>query len=349
MPLAQQPFPLSTIDHPLANQPPMSVLVVDDQAVVRETLSSYLHQLGVKEVRAAASSEEALTLFRTLRPDLVLLDVCMPVNDGYWVAQQIREMDEGGWTPIIFLSALGRDEDLWRGIESGGDDYLIKPVTPLVLFAKLRAMQRLLKMRKRLSNLAEEALQNSKKLHKLVERDGLTGMINRRGFDRLLHQSIRQAKREGLPLTLMLLDIDHFKRYNDALGHLQGDTCLQHVSRLLQEICQRPNDTAARYGGEEFALILPNTPKSGAMTFARACLQMLKSLNLYHPDSPVGPSVTMSGGITTCIPGEHTSIEELVMRADEALYIAKAKGRNQFFSLELQQSTGTPADPVLPS
>jgi diguanylate cyclase (GGDEF)-like protein len=339
MPISLQTQHLPVLDQPLADQPPMSVLVVDDQAIVCETLSSQLRRLGVAQVHSATSWQEALTLYTSHRPDLVFLDVCMPEHDGYWVAQQIRELDEGGWTPIIFLSALDGDEDLWRGIEAGGDDYLVKPVTPLVLYAKLRVMQRLMKMRKRLSDLAEEALQVNKKLHKLVERDGLTGLINRRGFDRLLHQSIRQAKRNGQPLTLMLIDIDHFKRYNDALGHLQGDTCLQHVGRLLREICHRPQDSAARYGGEEFALILPNTPKSGAMTFARACLQMLNSFKLYHPDSPVGPTVTISGGITSGISGEHTTPEELVMRADKALYIAKAKGRNQFFSLEMQASS----------
>lgn len=344
MPIAPSTFTLPLLDDSLAEQPPLSVLVVDSHAASRAALTACLQKLGVEPVLSAASPDEALAMFEKHRPDVVLIDVVMAEHDGYWIAQQMRELDEGGWTPIIFLSAQGTDEDLWRAIEAGGDDYLVKPVTPLLLFAKLRATQRQLKMRRRLSDMASEMQQSNKRLHKLVERDALTGLFNRRGFDRLLQQSIRQAKRDHLPLTLVLIDIDHFKRYNDQLGHLQGDTCLQHVANALQDVCLRPQDSAARYGGEEFALILPNTPKTGAMTLARSCMQLLKSLRLYHPDSPVGPHVTISGGITTCIPGDNTTPEEMVIRADEALYIAKAKGRNQVFSLELKESATLPKE-----
>lgn len=317
-----------------------SVLVVEDQMSVRRALAANLRTAGVSSVLEAANSVQALGLFTSLRPDLVLLDVVLPENDGYWVAQQMRQSETGGsWTPIIFLSSRDSDLDLWRGIESGGDDYLTKPVKPVVLIAKLRAMRRLLDMRRRLIALSDELHTANRKLNAMVERDALTGLVNRRGFDRLLRQEIAAARREGLPLTLMLCDLDYFKGYNDALGHLEGDACLRRVGRLLRKVCVRPRDVASRYGGEEFALILPNTPRSGAMTFARALARMLKVQAIPHPGSPLDGMLTISGGITTCVPDGQTSAESMLMRADEALYAAKAQGRNRFFSFEIQMDT----------
>src|SRR5450830_932807 len=271
---------------PLSYGSPFTVLVVDDQEAIRLALALELKQVGVQTVWQAGSAEEALEVFAAKRPDLVLLDIRMPGHDGYWTAQKIRDSEPGNWTPIIFLSGMDRDE------------YLIKPVTSTVLAAKLRAMQRLLGMQRRLVAVTEELNLANQKLNELVERDPLTGLVNRRGLDRLLYTEIRQARRDNKPLTLMLCDIDHFKRYNDSLGHVEGDLCLQKISAMLSTICKRPSDVAARYGGEEFALILPDTPKSGAMTFARACAKMLRSLKLAHPDSPTEPWVTISGGIT---------------------------------------------------
>jgi len=145
----------------------------------------------------------------------------------------------------------------------------------------------------------------------------------------MLHAEIAAARRESRPLTLMLCDLDHFKHFNDTYGHVQGDECLKQVGRLLREVCVRPRDIAARYGGEEFALILPNTPRSGSMTFARALGQMLKFLKIRPPGTAEDIPLTLSGGITTCIPDEHTSAESMLMRADEALYAAKTQGRNR--------------------
>ena len=319
---------------------PFSVLLVEDQASVRATLAGELRHVGVSEVLEAASADAALQLFKLRRPDLVLLDIRLPGgNDGYWVAQRMREAEPGGWTPIIFLSGLDGDLDVWRGIEAGGDDYLVKPVKPIVLAAKLRAMRRLRDMRRRLVELTEELHVANQHLNEMVEMDPLTGLVNRRGFDRILHSEILAARRDGVPLTLMLCDLDHFKRYNDTLGHVQGDACLKEVGRVLHDACMRPRDVASRYGGEEFALILPNTPRSGAMTFARALGKLLKARAIAHPGSPNGETLTLSGGITTCVPDDGTSAETMLMRADEALYAAKAQGRDRFFSFEMQMDT----------
>ena len=318
---------------------PFSVLVVEDQAAMRAALVTELHQAGVTQVLEAENGRSALALFRSERPDLVLLDIRLPGEDGYWVARQLREAEPGEWTPIIFLSGLDNDLDVWRGIEAGGDDYLVKPVKPIVLVAKLRAMRRLLDMRRRLVTVSAELHLANQKLNEMVELDALTGLVNRRGLDRMLHAEISAARREGRPLTLMLCDLDHFKRFNDTYGHIQGDECLRQVGRLLREVCVRPRDIAARYGGEEFALVLPNTPRSGSMTFARALGQMLKFLKIRPAGSDEEILLTLSGGITTCIPDENTSAESMLMRADEALYAAKSQGRNRFFSFEMQMDT----------
>ena len=188
-----------------------TVLVVDDQASVRSALSQELQRAGVTEVMEASDGPSAVQIFKMRRPDLVLLDIRLPTQDGYWVAQQLREAESGDWTPIIFLSGLDNDLDIWRGIESGGDDYLIKPVKPIVLIAKLRAMRRLLDMRRRLVTLSAELHLANQKLNEMVEVDALTTLVNRRGFDRILHAEIEAARREQQPLTLMLCDLDHFK------------------------------------------------------------------------------------------------------------------------------------------
>jgi diguanylate cyclase (GGDEF)-like protein len=316
----------------------LTVLVVDDDSAVRAHLAGLLDAVGHR-VLEAHNATWALDLFERHKPDLVLLDVSMPEHDGYWLARQLRERETGQWTPIIFLSGRDRDEDLAQGIESGGDDYLVKPITATVLAAKLRAMRRLLTMQARLLELSAQLRASNQHLLHLSEHDTLTGLLNRRGFDNRLAGALAQSRRSGSPLTLMLCDLDQFKNYNDSMGHAAGDDCLRRVGELIRQVCRRPGDHAARYGGEEFALILPDTPKSGAMTLARAMQRVFAQAALPHPASAVAPHVTLSGGITTCIADEGSTVEGLVMRADEALYVAKAKGRNRFFSFEMQMDS----------
>ncbi|UXH79034.1 GGDEF domain-containing response regulator [Roseateles amylovorans] len=317
---------------------PLTILIVDDQSATRVALTAELDRVGHR-VLEADSASWALELFRRYRPDIVLMDVEMPGQDGYWTAREMRAAEPGGWTPIIFLSQFNQAADVWKGIESGGDDYLVKPVSPMILHAKLRAMQRLAQMRQRLVKMSEELRTANAQLEKLSTVDALTGLMNRRALDARLQQELELARREAKPLTLVLCDVDHFKRYNDTAGHVAGDACLRRVAQLLKETCRRPSDCAGRYGGEEFALVLPNTPRSGAMTYARALIRTIELAAIPHPDSPTGASITLSGGITTCLPDESTSAEGLILRADDALYNAKSTGRNRFFSYEMQMDT----------
>jgi len=320
---------------PANNRQPLTVLVVDDDNAARVQIAAILDAHGHRVIEAH-DAEWALQLFDKHRPDVALLDVNMPVHDGFWLARRLRERESGKWTPIVFLSARATDGDLENGIESGGDDYLFKPISGVVLNAKLRAMQRLLTMQTRLLDLSAQLAASNDQLQHLSEHDELTGLLNRRGFDRRLGEAIAIARGEQSALTLMLCDLDHFKAYNDALGHPVGDACLKSVAELVRTMCHRPGAHAARYGGEEFALILPSTPKSGAMTLARAVRRVFETTALPHPASPTAPHVTLSGGITTCVPDESTSAEGMLTRADQALYVAKEKGRNRFFSFEMQ-------------
>ncbi|MFN3377299.1 MAG: diguanylate cyclase domain-containing protein [Burkholderiaceae bacterium] len=337
MTLSVLPDQASSVDAKAAYRP-MTVLVVDDQDAARVALVAVLDHAGHR-VLEAHNAAWAMELFIRHRPDVVLLDVEMPGDNGYCLARQLRAAENGGWTPILFLSVHASDQDLWQGIEAGGDDYLVKPVRKAVLLTKLRAMQRLMEMRQRLVSMSEELREANAQLMNLSETDVLTGLVNRRGFNRRLHQAFLQARRDARPLSLFLCDIDHFKAYNDALGHVQGDACLRQVAQVLQAVCQRPLDCAARYGGEEFALILPDTPKSGAMTLARTLAHLLRQRALPHPASAISPWLTLSGGITTCVPDGTGTAESLVLRADEALYVAKTRGRNRFFSFEMQMDT----------
>lgn len=315
--------------------PALKILIVDDDSSVRVQLAALLDAAGHRVIEAQ-SAMWALEMFEKHQPDLVLLDVLMPVYDGYWLAHQLRERETGKWTPIIFLSGRDHDEDLVRGIESVGDDYLVKPISPAVLAAKLKSMRRLMSMQARLLELSEALSLSNQHLQHLSEHDPLTKLLNRRGFDNGLASAIATARRSHTPLTLMLCDLDHFKAYNDNKGHTAGDECLRQVGDLIRQMCRRPGDQAARYGGEEFALILPDTPKSGAMTLARAMQRVFEVAAVPHPASPIAGHVTLSGGLTTCIPDAGTTVEGMLTRADEALYVAKAKGRNRFFSFEMQ-------------
>lgn len=316
----------------------LTILVVDDQAAARTVLSAMLAVLGHQAIEAS-DAPSAVALFRRRRPDAVLLDVVMPGHDGYWAARQMRAAESGSWTPIIFLSGSRDEQDLCRSIDSGGDDYLSKPVSRVVLEAKLRAMLRLKAMQRRLMELTAQLRRTNAQLQDLSERDSLTGLANRRMFDRRLDDEIAEARRSGQPLTVMLCDVDRFRQYNDSLGLVQGDECLRNVGHLLATVCQRTRDFVARYGSEEFALILPATPKSGAMTYARALQRMLQQLAIPHPASDLAEHVTISGGITTCVPDADTHAEAMVVRADQALFAAKHQGRNRFFSFEMQIDT----------
>jgi diguanylate cyclase (GGDEF)-like protein len=304
------------------------VLIVDDSDTIRAVLAAAVR--GMKfEPLLADCGEKALELFAAQRPALVLLDVNMPGIDGYETARRIRAQSPEEWVPIIFLSASEDDQDLERAIECGGDDYLVKPVSQVVLNAKMRALQRLDQMRRKLLDVSNELTAANQRLEAISHQDGLTGIANRRAFDFLIERQFLDAQRRREPLSVVLCDVDHFKAYNDKYGHLAGDDCLQKVAKALAHSCKRATDVAARYGGEEFALILPDTPAEGAMRVVEVAQRELAAQAIAHAGSTTSDLVTFSAGIATYIPDRDKVSRDLTARADEALYRAKQLGRNR--------------------
>lgn len=316
----------------LASLHSLRVLVVDAHVQARNALVEQIDAAGHRPL-AAQTTAQALALFRQRRPDVVLMGVEPDGDaggDGFETARALRRADAEaeGWTPILFVSPSSEAHDVWQGIEAGGDDYLVSPIAPMILQAKLRAMQRLVQMRERLVETTEALQQANAQLHQLATVDALTGLLNRRALDERLAREVDLARRHSQPLALMLCDVDHFKRYNDSLGHAAGDECLRRVARVLAGCCRRPADFAARYGGEEFVLALPNTPLEGALIVIEQLRAALQAAALPHPDSTLG-RVSVSGGLVCATIDAQTRAAGLLARADAGLYRAKAEGRDR--------------------
>jgi diguanylate cyclase (GGDEF)-like protein len=304
------------------------VLIVDDSDTIRAVLANSVRSMKLEPVLADCG-EKAVELFAAERPSLVLLDVNMPGIDGYETARRIRALLPDEWVPIIFLSASEADQDLERAIECGGDDYLVKPVSPVVLTAKMRALQRLDQMRRKLVEVSNDLSAANQRLEELSHQDSLTGIANRRAFDFLLERQFREAKRRSEPFSVALCDVDHFKAYNDHYGHLAGDDCLKQIAAALARACKRPTDVAARFGGEEFALLLPETTGEGALAVVERVRQELAALGIAHAGSLTSSCVTLSAGIASFSPERDIASRDLTVRADAALYRAKQLGRNR--------------------
>ena len=307
----------------------MNILVVDDSRTIRAGMCQLIKRMG-HSIAEAENGEQALAVYQQARPDLVMIDVSMPVMDGYEAARAIRKLNPDDWTPIIFLSSMEADQDLDRAIDAGGDDYLVKPVSFVVLNAKIRALSRLEAMRRKSLELSSQLAQANSELEKLSRMDGLTGINNRRAFDHCLQTEMLRAARTGEPLSLILIDIDYFKLYNDTYGHQGGDDCLRQVAQALNHISQRPGDMAARYGGEEFAIVLPETSLEGTTAVAESAIRKIQALAIAHARSPIAPVITISMGLVTLIVDQATTAEHIIGRADHALYEAKEQGRNRF-------------------
>jgi diguanylate cyclase (GGDEF)-like protein len=306
----------------------LKILIVDDSDTIRSFLASTVRGMKLEPVLADCG-EKALELFAAERPGLVLLDVNMPGIDGYETARRMRALGPEEWVPIIFLSASEDDQDLERAIECGGDDYLVKPVSKVVLSAKMRALQRLNQARRKLIDLSSELSEANQRLELLSHQDGLTGIANRRAFDFLIERQFREAKRRNEPLAVVLCDVDHFKAYNDHYGHPAGDECLKQVAAALARTCKRGIDVPARYGGEEFALLLPDTPAAGALQVAENARREVAALGIAHAESPTAGVVTFSAGIASLNMERDSAPRDIVARADEGLYRAKQLGRNR--------------------
>lgn len=307
----------------------MKILLVDDVQMERMQLAIRLKQLG-HTVEMAASGEQALEIYPEFEPELILLDISMPNMNGFELSSKIRDLYPD-WVPIIFLSSHDEPTMIAQAIEAGGDDYLIKPVDKTVLNSKLIAMQRIAFMRRELKQKSAALAKANEELAKLAQEDGLTKVKNRRFIDEKLSEMIAIHGRHGMPLSLILLDVDHFKAYNDNYGHIQGDKCLVEIATALRELFVRNGELVGRYGGEEFVVLLSHTDQDKLIRDAQRIQQRLESLALVHEFSGVANFVTVSQGLLFINPTGRESAESLYHSADQALYRAKESGRNCYY------------------
>jgi len=307
----------------------LKVLVVEDSKVVLKGLCGYLERMGIPGVLTAETGLQALEVYERDRPDIILLDALLPDIDGFEIAKRIRAKEHPDeWTAIIFLTSMTKDEDLVHGITAGGDDYLMKPISQVVLQAKISAMRRLVEMQRKLVETTHKLDAANKELQRLSTTDGLTNIANRRMFDDMLAREWRRCLRAKKSVALVMVDVDHFKQFNDTYGHQAGDACLKAVARQMARSAPRASDVAARYGGEEFALILGDTEMDGALWVANYIRQNIAGLNIPHKGSP-HKHVTVSCGVAAMVPSDKVTAKTLIMSADHALYLAKDQGRDR--------------------
>lgn len=306
----------------------MKILLVDDVQLDRMQLAIRLKQLG-HVVESASNGHEALALYDSFEPELIILDITMPEMSGYEVSKYIRDRYQE-WVPIIFLSGHDEPEMIAQAIEAGGDDYLVKPVEKLVLTSKLLAMQRIADMRNELKTTTAKLEQLNRLLQQQAHEDALTQVHNRRYMDEKLHEMISVHGRYGNPLTVIMLDVDLFKSFNDNYGHTEGDKCLWTIAQTINKLFSRAGEYVGRYGGEEFVVLLAHCDRELAMTEAQRIQDAIQALSYRHEYSSIADHVTISQGLVTLVPTGKETLNRVYDMADDALYHSKANGRNRF-------------------
>ena len=302
-----------------------NILVVDDNPDKLHLIEAALSLAGYL-VRTASDGVEALAAIESYQPDLVITDVMMPRMNGYELAQRIRSNPVTKFIPVIMQTAAGRRaEDLRRANEVGALGYITDPTDLDLLLARTRTLLEF----KAYLDVCEEA----------AFTDHLTGLANRRRFERQLEREVGRVERFGHPFTLLMLDIDSFKKLNDSFGHDAGDDAIRRLGKVLRE-GTRGIDMAARIGGEEFAVLLVETSKDGGFEVAERLRSAIKSLEI-----PRAGSITASFGVAEC-PSDAQTAADILKAADVALYEAKRNGRDQVVALPPLQSNSMAAGDV---
>ena len=290
------------------------VLIVDDMPTNIQVLAESLRM--EYRVRVASSGKAAFEIIAKLgAPDLILLDVMMPDMDGYEVCRRLKQMPETKNVPVIFVTAKSDAVDEEYGLRLGAVDYIAKPFHLPIVSARV---QNHINLKMKTDLLESQAML-----------DGLTNISNRRRFDETLESEWKRAQRSATPLSLIIADIDFFKRYNDNYGHGVGDVCLKKVAASLASSIDRPSDLVARYGGEEFVILLPGTEAAGAHAIAERFRSNVENMHIPHEYSDASKYVTVSIGLACAIPDAEIKPTGLLKLADEMLYQAKETGRNR--------------------
>jgi diguanylate cyclase (GGDEF)-like protein len=299
-----------------------NILLVDDDAGAIQLMAGILAKVAT--LRFATNGRDALRLARECVPDLILLDAEMPGMSGFQLLGMLKSEPQLADVPAIFITGHTEAGFEVSALEMGAADFIAKPFRSSLVLARVRTHLRMKRM-------ADE-------LRLAATLDSLTGVWNRRLFDISLEREWLRARRTADPLSLLLVDVDHFKLYNDRYGHQQGDDCLRQVAGALKSACQRPADVVARYGGEEFMVLLPQTSRQGAEQIGARLLDRVKSLEICHEDSAPSRRVSVSIGIACHDASDGAchatdlcdcSAIQLVSAADGALYSAKRAGRGQ--------------------
>lgn len=290
------------------------VLIVDDDLSVRNTMHEYIANAGFSTM-AASSAEEALELISKNDFAVVITDIRLPGMGGLELTKVIKKKNG---SDVIVVTGYSDDYSYEEAINIGASDFVIKPVRLEELLLRLK---RVLKERQ----LSTERTRMMQKLQKLATTDGLTKLYNSRSFYTQLELEVDRYNRYKHPLSLLLLDIDNFKEFNDTFGHLEGDKVLVRFSQIIKS-CLRINDSAYRYGGEEFTVILPETNGEEAKTVAQRIRASLESEN-FKPIPDKHAKITISIGVTQYFPKEELSA--FIRRADKAMYLSKKNGRNR--------------------
>ena len=337
----------------------LNTLLVEDNpgdAFIIKQLLQYQSSLNFQVTHCSRFSL-AIEQLNQEKIDVILLDLGLPDSQGFETISQMIEIAPN--IPVIVLT--GRDDDDFsvEVVQKGAQDYLVKSeLSAEVLIRSIRysleriqLVQKLHQREQELSNfnqnLADEVLartyelkQKNEKLEHLLtisNTDSLTGIPNRYCWEKVLERDWKKSIRESQPISLIMIDIDFFKLFNDTYGHPEGDICLKKVAQVIQKTLKRPTDLVARYGGEEFVVVLPNTDKSGAMFVAESIRTEVNGLKIIHEASKVDKYITISLGLATTIPSINSHPDELITQADKALYLAKEEGRNcvRYFTPDL--------------
>lgn len=318
----------------------VKILIVDDLKENHLVMESVLSDPELNIIKAI-SGEEALSLCSEHEFAVIFMDVQMPNMDGFEVAEILRSIEKTKNIPIIFVTASSKEQkSVFKGYEVGAVDYLSKPIDPIVLRSKAKIFKELYLQRKTIEKQVVELeeqlnelmrVQHEKEtLESLSMEDGLAKIYNRRGLDKFLNMHWHNCLRYGLSFSVMMLDIDEFKSYNDNYGHLMGDQVIKDVAETIRKSIFRSEDIVGRYGGDEFLILMPNVDISGAEVVGKRILECIMALNIEHAFDSGRRCITLSVGIASMIPTRELNPQDLIDLADQKMYEAKKSGRNQY-------------------